>query len=101
MAHSSVVMETEVMNTVGVYDVGYNQFHDFDYWIRIAKRYPIDVIIEICMAVISFLNQENRETNMSNMSESTETRVFNEYMELRAHYFEDMSDENQLSLFDL
>lgn len=99
LAHSSVVMETEVMNTVGVYDVGYNQLHDFDYWIRIAKRYPIDVIKEKCMAVRRFLNQENRETNMSNMSESTETRVFNEYMELRAHYFEDMSDELFIKAF--
>ena len=99
LAHSSVVMETEVMNTIGEYDVGYNQLHDFDYWIRIAKRYPIDVIKEKCMAVRRFLNQENRETNMSNMSESTETRVFNEYMELRAHYFEDMSDELFIKAF--
>ena len=100
LAHSSVVMEREVMQTIGKYDVGYNQLHDFDYWIRIAKKYPIDVIKEKYMAVRRFIAKEKQQTNMSNMSESTEVKVFNEYMEIRAHYFDDMSDELFVKTFN-
>ena len=99
LAHSSVVMDVKVMKQIGDYDVGYNQLHDFDYWIRIAKKFRIDVITEKYMAVRRFVKQENQTSNMSNMSEGVETKVFNEYMELRAHYFDDMSDELFIDAF--
>lgn len=100
LVHSSVVMEKEVMQTIGEYDIGYNQLQDLDYWRRIVQKYPIDVITEKYMAVRRFLNEEKQQTNVSNMSESTEIRVFNEYMEIRAHYFENMSDELFVKAFN-
>ncbi len=99
LAHSSVLMEGKVMQDIGEYDAGYNQLHDLDYWMRIAKKYRIDVIQEKYMAVRRFIKQENLMTNMSNMSEGAEIRVFNEYMELRAHYFEGLSDDLLVKAF--
>ncbi|MEQ2547742.1 glycosyltransferase family A protein [Dorea ammoniilytica] len=99
LSHSSVLMEGKVMRDIGEYDAGYNQLHDLDYWMRIAKKYRIDVIQEKYMAVRRFIKQENLMTNMSNMSEGAEIRVFNEYMELRAHYFEGLSDDLLVKAF--
>ena len=92
LSHPSVVMETEVMRTVGGFNPGYMQAHDFEYWIRIAKRYPLYVLRERLLAMRRF-REESKIRNNSNISDRSNLRFYNEYMDIRRHFFDDMSDE--------
>lgn len=94
LSHPSVLMRTEVMQETGGFDLGYMQAHDFDYWVRIAKKYPLYVIPERLLAMRRFVGEEKENTNNSNLSETNTVRFFNEYMDIRAHFFDDM--DNQL-----
>lgn len=94
LSHPSVLMRTQVMHEIGDFDLGYMQSHDFDYWVRIAKQYPIYVIPERLLAMRRFMGEGKENTNNSNHSETSNVRFFNEYMDIRAHFFDDM--DNQL-----
>lgn len=92
ISHPSVLMETEVMRTIGGFNPGYMQSHDFDYWIRIAKRYPLYVMKERLLAMRRF-DDRSRLQNNSNVSYISSLRFYNEYVDIRRHFFDDMSDE--------
>ena len=90
LMHSAVVMETDLMREIGYFEPAYRQLHDFDYWVRIAKRYNIYIIPERLACIRKF------RTGSDNASAPTKTntiRTFNEYMDIRAAMFDDMSDE--------
>lgn len=93
LSHPSVLMEMQVMRETGDFDPGYMQIHDFDYWVRIAKKYELHVLPRRLLAMRRFLDESSAITNNSNETEDSNTRYFNEYMDLRAHFFEDMPYE--------
>lgn len=62
---TSVLMTTKIMVEIGDFNIAYRQLHDFDYWIRIAKRYPMAVIPEKLVRIRRY----ESETNNSNISE--------------------------------
>ncbi len=93
LAHPAVLMKREVLENIGQFTLAYRQLHDFDYWIRIAKHYKIYVIQERLIAVRRFMKEEQKYKNASAVSEKNDTRVFNEFMDIRAHFFEEISDE--------
>ena len=64
------------------------QSHDFDYWVRIAKKYPIYVMQEHLIGVRRF-SERDKNLNNSNTSEVNSTRFYNEYMDIRKHFFDD------------
>lgn len=86
---TSVLMTTKIMLEIGNFNIAYRQLHDFDYWIRIAKRYPMAVIPEKLVRIRRY----ESETNNSNISEKNTTRTYNEYVDIRRHFFDEMSDE--------
>ncbi len=92
LSHPSVLMETEVMRAVGGFNPGYMQSHDFDYWIRIAKRYPLYVMKERLLAMRRF-DDKSRLQNNSNVSDISSLRFYNECVDIRRHFFDDMSGE--------
>ena len=92
LALSSVLMKTEVMFEVGGFNLGYMQSHDFDYWVRIAKKYPIYVMQEHLIGVRRF-GERDKNLNNSNTSEVNSTRFYNEYMDIRKHFFDDLDNE--------
>lgn len=93
LAHPAVLMKREVLENIGQFTLAYRQLHDFDYWIRIAKHYKIYVIQERLIAVRRFMKEEQKYKNASAVSEKNDTRVFNEFVDIRAHFFEEISDE--------
>ena len=86
---TSVLMTTKIMVEIGDFNIAYRQLHDFDYWIRIAKRYPMAVIPK----KLARIRRYESETNNSNISEKNTTRTYNEYVDIRRHFFDEMSDE--------
>ncbi|MFR5582735.1 MAG: hypothetical protein ACLTLQ_01715 [[Clostridium] scindens] len=92
LALPSVLMKTEIMKEIGGFNLGYMQSHDFDYWVRVAKKYPIYVMQERLIGVRRF-DKNDEKSNNSNTSEISSTRFYNEYMDIRSHYFDDMDNE--------
>lgn len=90
LSHPSVLMESEIMREIGGFDLGYMQAHDFDYWIRVAKKYPIFVIQERLLAMRRFMGSESERKNNSSDSMECNIRFFNEFTDIRAHFFENM-----------
>ncbi|MBU3874743.1 glycosyltransferase [Faecalicatena sp. AGMB00832] len=92
LSHPSVLMKTKVMNEIGGFELGYMQAHDFDYWIRIAKQFSIYIIPERLLAMRRFVESVNKGKNNSNDSIECNTRFFNEFTDIRAHFFDDMDN---------
>lgn len=96
LMHSAVVMETELMREIGGFEPAYRQLHDFDYWVRIAKRYNIYIIPERLACIRKFRTGRD---NASTPTKINTIRTFNEYMDIRATMFDGMSDETFIEAF--
>ncbi len=99
LSHPSVLMETEVMRKTGGFTMGYMQAHDFDYWVRIAKQYPIYVMQERLLAMRRFMHPDKSQTNNSNTSEINSVRFYNEYIDMKTHFFDNMEEELFIQTF--
>lgn len=99
LLHSSVLMRMEVVRELGGFEPTYRQLHDFDYWVRVAKRRNILVIPERLIAMRRFMGADDQARNSSVESEANDTRTFNEFMDIRGHLFEDMPDEVFIDAF--
>ena len=97
LSHPSVLMKTEVQKEIGDFNPAYRQAHDFDYWIRIAKKYPIFVMEEKLTIMRRFLFSSM--LNTSSTTEPDTTRYLNEYLLIRNHFFENMDTELFLRTF--
>lgn len=89
LSHPSVLMKTEIQKEIGLFNPAYRQTHDFDYWIRIAKKYPIFVMEEKLTIMRRFLSSST--LNTSSTTEIDTTRYLNEYLLIRRHFFENMN----------
>lgn len=89
VALPSVIMTKRVVDEIGNFNICYMQAHDFDYWIRVAKRYPMYVMQEALIKVRRY----NGEKNNSNLSEINTTRFYNEYLDIKKHFFDDMDND--------
>lgn len=87
----SSIVETSVIPTIGLHNPLYVQGHDFDWWIRFTKHYSFGIIEEPLIYYRRFIQAEH--TNTSSTSEVTETRYYNECMQMRYHYFDDLDDD--------
>lgn len=98
LSHPSVLMETSLMQEIGNFYPGYIQSHDYDYWIRIAKKYPMYVMQERLLAMRRFLNNDASDNNSCEDVEHG-VRFFNEYLHIKEHFFDDMEDSLFLETF--
>lgn len=93
LSHPSVVMRTELMREIGDFNPAYMQSHDFDYWVRIAKKYPIYVMQERMLAMRRFVHENSEVENNSKTYGPNVIRYENEAVNIKRHFFEDMEDE--------
>lgn len=99
LIHSSVLMRTSLMREVGGFELTYRQLHDFDYWVRIAKRHNILMVPERLVAMRKFVGDGATNENASLASRRNVIRTFNEFLDIRAHFFEGMEDDVFLDAF--
>ena len=97
LAHPSVLMDIEVFRKLGDFNPCYMQAHDFDYWVRAAKHYPLFVMQEPLTIVRKYCGEDC--LNTSNTGEINTCRFLNEFTDIRAHFFDDMSDALFLETF--
>lgn len=93
LSHPSVVMRTELMRETGDFNLAYMQSHDFDYWVRIAKKYPIYVMQERLLVMRRFIHENSEVENNSKTYGPNVIRYENEAANIKRHFFEDMEDE--------
>lgn len=99
LIHSSVLMRTSLMRDVGGFELTYRQLHDFDYWVRIAKQHNILIVPERLVAMRKFVGDAATNENASLASRRNVIRTFNEYLDIRAHFFEGMPNDVFLDAF--
>ena len=93
LIHSSVLMRTSLMRETGDFELTYRQLHDFDYWVRIAKRHNILVVPERLVAMRKFVGDDASNENASSPGRRNVIRTFNEFLDIRSRFFEGMPDD--------
>lgn len=96
LLHSSVLMKRCIMEETGDFTIGYRQLHDFDYWIRIAKKHNLYVIPERLIAMCRF---RESNVNASSITEKNDIRTFNEFMDIRENFFNNIDDKVLIDSF--
>lgn len=87
LIQSSILMKTEVVERVGLFNLAYVQAHDFDFFVRAARFYEFGFVEEPLLQYRRIQSQ-NSEINPDN-----NLRFFNEHMNIRYHFFDDFPDE--------
>lgn len=89
----TLVFEKKLLDIVGGFKLNYCQTHDFEFLIRLIKHTDFYFVEEELV--------KYRRTSAQNSASTVEknTRFFNEYMDIRYHFFENMSDELFISAF--
>lgn len=87
LIQSSVLMRKGVVDIVGDFNLAYVQAHDFDFFVRTAKRYEFGFIEEPLLYYRRIDNQN------SDITPENDRRFFNEHMSIRLHFFDDFPDD--------
>jgi len=85
------IVTAEAAREIGGHNPAYIQGQDFDWWIRFTKKYAFCILEEPLINCRRFLNVERKNT--SDVDEARATRFYNEFAQMRYHFFDDMSDE--------
>lgn len=99
LLHSSVLLRTSLMRETGGFELSYRMLHDFDYWVRVARRRNLLVIPERLIAMRHFVGEGNQGRHSSEQNDENDTRSFNEYADIRTHFFDDMPDDVLIDAF--
>lgn len=86
LCHPSMMIRKECYENVGYYNNLYRQLPDYDFWIRLVKKYDIKVINE---KLISFRVIPGKNT--STPSEINKIRDINEHYLIRSRFFNEIS----------
>ena len=89
----TLVFEKKLLDIVGGFKLNYCQTHDFEFLIRLIKHTDFYFVEEELVKYRRTSAQNSASTVKKN------TRFFNEYMDIRYHFFENMSDELFISAF--
>ncbi|QNM06862.1 glycosyltransferase family 2 protein [Qiania dongpingensis] len=90
LSKPSALVEINAAKETGCHTLAYVQAHDFDWWIRLTMNHSFAVIEEPLIQMRRF---KNPDRNASGESPAQDTRFFNEYMMIRAHFFDNMPQE--------
>lgn len=83
----TLVFDRQLLDEVGGFNLAYCQSHDFEFLIRLIKRTDFYFVEE------KLARYRRTQTQNSASTEQNDRRFFNEYMEIRSHFFDGMSDE--------
>lgn len=85
LCHSSVMIPRKILEEIGDFQCAFRQLHDFDYWLRLLLKYPIELIPKQLT-----IYRRERTTNGSVSADLPENRIrlLNEYAFLFARLFE-------------
>lgn len=93
LIQSTLLMKREVVEHVGGFNLAYLQSHDFDFFVRASRAYEFIFVEE---PLVKYRRTEKQNSSMDHLASR---RFENEHMNIRYHYFDDMSDEFFIEVF--
>lgn len=87
LCHPSILIKKKVYSELGMYKYYLRQLPDFDLWIRLIKKYPIQVIEE------SYVVHRRHDLNSSTTNSENTIRGKNELQLIFNTFFDQMSDK--------
>ncbi len=93
LIQSTLMLKAALLREIGGFNLAYMQAHDFDFFIRLIKKTDFHFIEE---PLVGYRRME--EQNSSSHPEK-DRRFFNEYMNIRFHFFDDFPEELFVEVF--
>lgn len=87
LIQSTLLMKREVLDVIGGFNPIYVQSHDFDFFTRAIMKYDF-IFLEEPLVKYRRIDKQNSAWN-----EKNNVRFFNEHMNIRYHFFDQMPDE--------
>ncbi len=93
LIQSTLLMKREVVDHIGKFNLAYLQSHDFDFFVRAIRKYDFVFVEE---PLVKYRRTEKQNSSMNHLASR---RFENEHMNIRYHYFDDMSDDFFIEVF--
>lgn len=97
LCHPSILIKSEVYQSIGDYNITLRQLPDFDLWIRLIKKYNINIIQENLVLHRRFISQGE---NTSAPTIKNSVRDVNESRYVQKRFINDIDDELFISAFN-
>ena len=96
LINPSSLVKTKALKKIGKHNPFYIQAQDMEWWVRFTKEFSFGVIQEplMCIRVLG-----NNTTSYENENDSRRTRFYNEMMQIRYHFFDDIDRELFINAF--
>ena len=91
ICHPSMLIKKEVYENIGVYNPFMRQLPDFDMWVRVVKKYNINIIQKVLVLHRRFIDGGGENTSAPIVSNSIRD-VMESYYILN-HFFDEISDD--------
>ena len=92
LSNPSSIVTAESARTIGAHNLFYIQAQDMEWWVRFTKKY-LFAVIEIPLVNMRVIDGENTSSYENNLKDPKRIRFYNEMMEIRYHFFDDIDDE--------
>lgn len=96
LCHPSALIRKHVLDEIGKFNLYYCQLADFDLWVRIVTKYPIEVLRE---PLIYFRWDVKEGDQISSTTKHHLTRSYNEHLIIRRQLVERLTDAEMLLYF--
>lgn len=93
LIQSTMIYERSLLDEVGFFNLAYIQAHDFDFCIRLATKYDLGFVEEPLVRYRRMEGQNSQQNTIENV------RFFNESMNIKRHFFDEMDDETFIYSF--
>ena len=91
ICHPSMLIRKEVYDTIGVYNPFMRQLPDFDMWIRVVKKYKINIIQKVLVHHRRFVDGGGENTSAPIVSNSMRDVMESNY--ILNHFFDGIDDD--------
>lgn len=93
LIQSTMVFKKRLLDVVGGFNLSYMQTHDFDFFVRLIKKTDFYFLEE------PLIKYRRTASQNSSLHPEKDRRLFNEYMNIRFHFFEEFPRELFIETF--
>lgn len=92
----SSLVESKTLEVIGGHNLFYIQATDMEWWVRFTQHFSFGILEEPLIRYRRILDSGN---SVSSVTEEHDARFYNEYMQIRYHFFDTMDDDLFLRTF--
>lgn len=90
LVNPSSMVRTEAARAIGKHNTFMTQALDMDWWVRFTKKYSFGIIEE---PLVDYCISDDSVSGSKDEDDSRRIRFYNELMQIRYHFFDDMDSE--------